>query len=134
MLLFLVGVISAATMIIPGISGSFILMLLGYYKPIIDTIRSLTNFSLLGHNILVLLPFGLGIIIGIIGVAKLIEFLLHKFEIKTYFGVLGFVLASIIAILTPLMATSLKLAEGIVSALLFVIGFLVAYKMGEINK
>ena len=45
-LLFLVGMIAAATMVIPGISGSFVLMLLGYYKPIVGTISNLTNLSL----------------------------------------------------------------------------------------
>ena len=76
--LFIVGIISAATMVIPGISGSFVLMLLGYYEPIVNTIRDLTNFSLLGHNLLILIPFGLGIIIGIVLIAKLIEYLLHR--------------------------------------------------------
>ena len=130
-LLFLVGVIASSTMIIPGISGSFVLMLLGYYEPIIDTIRSLTDFSLLGNNILVLCIFGIGVVIGIIVVAKLIEFLLKKFEIKTYFGVLGFVLASIIAIIKPLIGTNLNFLEVIIAFILFMAGFIAAYKMGE---
>ena len=130
-LLFLVGVIASSTMIIPGISGSFVLMLLGYYKPIIDTIRSLTDFSLLGNNILILGIFGIGVVIGIIVVAKLIEFLLKKFEIKTYFGVLGFVLASIIAIIKPLIGINLHFLEVIIAFILFMGGFVAAYKMGE---
>ena len=56
--LFIVGIISAATMVIPGISGSFVLMLLGYYEPIVNTLKDLTNFSLLTHNLLILIPFG----------------------------------------------------------------------------
>ncbi len=133
-ILFLVGMLASSTMIIPGISGSFVLMFLGYYKPLIDTIRSLTNFSLLGHNFLILAPFGLGVIIGIILVAKLIEFLLKKYETKTYYGVLGFVLASIIAIIYPLLATSFSIIEALVAAVLFIVGFLLAYKMGELEN
>lgn len=131
LLLFSVGIIASSTMIIPGISGSFVLMLLGYYKPIIDTVRSLTNFSLLGHNIIILGIFGLGVLIGIILVAKLIEFLLKKYEVKTYYGVLGFVLASMIAIIKPLLGIDLNFLEVIVAFILFIIGFLAAYKMSE---
>ena len=131
LLLFLVGVVASSTMIIPGISGSFVLMLLGYYKPIIDTIRSLTDFSLIGSNILILGVFGLGVVIGIIVVAKIIEFLLKKYEVKTYFGVLGFVLASMIAIIKPLIGTNLQFLEVIIGFVLFMLGFLAAYKMSE---
>ena len=81
-ILFLVGIIASATMVIPGISGSFVLMLLGFYEPIVNTIRSLTNFSLFSHNIIVLGIFGIGILIGIVLVSKLIEMLLKKYETK----------------------------------------------------
>lgn len=130
-MLFLVGMISSSTMIIPGISGSFVLMLLGYYEPIINTIKSLTNFNLLGHNLLILMPFGIGIIIGIILVAKLIEFLLKKYEVKTYYGVLGFVLASMIAIIKPILNIELTVIEVIIAIILSFLGFIIAYKLGE---
>ncbi len=131
LMLFLVGMIASSTMIIPGISGSFVLMLLGYYKPIIDTVRSLTDFSLLGNNIIILGVFGVGVLVGAVLVAKLIEFLLKKYEVKTYFGVLGFVLASMIAIIKPLMGGSLHFLEVIIAFILFMGGFLMAYKISE---
>lgn len=130
-ILFLVGIISAATMVIPGISGSFVLMLLGYYKPIIDTIKTLTDFSVLGHNLLILVPFGFGIIFGIIGVAKLIEFLLKKYTIQTYYGVLGFVLASMVAIIKPLLSVSPSIFELIIGIILVIGGGIGAFFLGE---
>ena len=130
-ILFIVGIISSATMVIPGISGSFVLMLLGYYKPIINTIRSLTNFNLLFHNIIVLGIFGLGVLIGIVLVSKLIELLLKKFETKTYFAVFGFVLASCIAIIKPLFYINISLLEIIIGIILFLIGTLFAYKISK---
>lgn len=129
-MLFLVGMIASATMIIPGISGSFMLMLLGYYKPIIDTLRSLTNFDLLGHNILILAPFGVGVLVGIVLVAKLIEFLLKKYEVQTYYGVLGFVLASMIAIVLPLIGVQITFLQVLCAVVLFMVGFGVAYRLG----
>ena len=131
MTLFIVGIISASTMIIPGISGSFVLMLLGYYKPIVDTIKNLTNLSLLKENIIILLPFGIGIIVGIIGVAKLIEYLLHKYPVKTYYGVLGFVTASIVAIIMPLLSVSPSLISVVLSIVLFIVGGVIAYHLGD---
>lgn len=129
-MLFIVGMVVSATMIIPGISGSFMLMMMGYYKPIIDTIRSLTDFSLLGQNILILAPFGIGVLVGIVLVAKLIEFLLKKFEIQTYFGVIGFVLASLAAIIMPLVGVSVDFVQVIIAIVVFMVGFLVAYRLG----
>ncbi len=129
--LFIVGMISAATMVIPGISGSFVLMLLGYYEPIVNTIKDLTNFSLLTHNILILIPFGLGIVIGIVLVARLIEYLLKRYPIKTYYGVLGFVLASLVAIIKPIVGISPSIIEIIIGIILVLIGGCIAYKLGD---
>lgn len=129
--LFIVGMVASATMVIPGISGSFVLMMLGYYEPIVNTIKDLTKFDLLGHNLLILIPFGLGIIVGIVLVAKLIEYLLKKYPFKTYYGVLGFVLASLVAIAKPLFGISPTILEVIISIVLVIAGGLVAYKLGD---
>lgn len=98
-LLFLVGMITSATMVIPGISGSLVLMILGYYYPIINMIRNLLSDSNnLVHNFLVLGVFGVGLLVGIVLIAKLIERLLERYKNKTYFGILGFIYGSIVAI------------------------------------
>ena len=131
LLLFIVGIIAAATMVIPGVSGSFVLMLLGYYKPIINTIRNLTNFNLLIHNGLVLGIFGIGVVLGIILVSKLIEYLLKHYETKTYYAVFGFVLASLIAIIKPLFSISFNVIEVIIGIILLIIGFSLAYKLSD---
>ena len=129
--LFIVGMVAAATMVIPGISGSFVLMMLGYYEPIVNTIKDLTKFDLLGHNLMILIPFGLGIIVGIVLVAKLIEYLLNKYPVKTYYGVFGFVLASLVAIIKPLFDISPSVIEVIIAVVLLVGGGLAAYKLGD---
>ena len=130
-LLFIVGIIASATMVIPGISGSFVLMLLGYYQPIINTVRSITNFNLIGQNIIILGIFGIGVLIGIILVSKLIEFLLKKFETKTYFAVFGFVIASCIAIIKPLVSYKISLLEIIIGIIIFFIGTFLTYKISK---
>jgi len=130
-ILFLVGMLASSTMVIPGVSGSFVLMLVGYYKPIINTISSLTDFNLIGHNLLIIGSFLLGAIIGIVLISKLIEFLLNKYETKTYYAVFGFIMASIIAIIKPLFSTNLNVLEVLIGLVLALVGFLVAFKLSE---
>ena len=80
--LFGVGVIAAATMVVPGVSGSMMLMLLGYYDTILKAINSfidaLMAFDMNGllTGVGILAPFGIGVVIGIFLIAKIIEFIL----------------------------------------------------------
>ena len=129
--LVLVGIVAAATMVIPGISGSFMLMMLGYYKPIVATISDLTNFANLTHNLLVLVPFGIGVVLGIFLIAKLIEYLLQKFEIPTYYAILGFVLSSTVSILIPI--TNWNVLSVSIGLVLCVIGYFISYKMSKMK-
>lgn len=130
-MLFLVGVVAAATMIIPGVSGSFVLMLLGYYKPIVDMIGALTKFNNIWQNIMILVPFGIGVLVGIVAISKLLEFLFKKYEVKTYFGVMGFIMASIITIFTGAEGLVFSVPQLLIGLMLLGIGFTAAYKLGE---
>lgn len=129
--LFLVGMIAAATMIIPGISGSFMLMVMGYYEPIINAINEFTSFNNLWNNFWILMPFGIGVLLGVIIIAKIIEFLFQKFEVPTYFGIIGFVLASLIGIFTSTGNLVFTPTFIIVGIILMVLGFVIAYKLGD---
>lgn len=131
LLLFIVGVVAAATMVIPGISGSFVLMLLGYYEPIINIIREFTKFKNFTSNFIILAVFGVGVLLGIIVIAKIIEYLLEKQPIKTYYGIIGFVLASIISIIIPLLELNFVISQVIIGIILLLIGMVIAYKLGE---
>ena len=101
-LLLVMGFIASSAMVIPGISGSFILMVLGYYDKIIYTVSTITDFNKLGSNLLILVPFGIGVAMGIIFMAKLITNLIKKHETKTYFAIMGFVLSSVVVLLLQL--------------------------------
>ena len=133
-LLFIVGIIAAATMVIPGVSGSLVLMILGYYYPVINTINALFKEDFMS-NAIILGVFGLGVIIGIVLISKLLEMLFKKYKVKTYFGVLGFVFASIIAI--PLAACielnsiPTSIDQIIISIVMIAIGTVISYNLGE---
>ena len=130
-LLFIIGMIAAGCMVIPGISGSFVLMLLGAYQPIISVIGDLTNFSNLGHNMTILIPFGIGVVAGIIVIAKILEYLFSKYEVSTYYAILGFIVASVIVLSVTVVGAHASIVELIFGIVLFVIGSTVGYKLGE---
>ena len=94
LLMLLYGVIASSTMIIPGISGSFVMLLLGVYGKIIAAVAALTSSNLLSAVIL-LLPFGIGVVLGLVFCSKLIKFLLSKYPNITYAAIFGFVVGSI---------------------------------------
>lgn len=135
--LFAVGVIAAATMVIPGVSGSMMLLLLGYYNPIIATInefiKSLVALDVQGilHGCGVLIPAGLGMVVGIFAIAKLIEVILKKFPTQTYWAILGLIIASPIAILMVGELGTITVVSVLVSVVTFAIGFAVAVKLGD---
>lgn len=88
--LFFVSMLAASAMILPGISGSFIMLLFGTYTTILSAISS--------FNIIILIPAALGILIGIFGGAKIINILLIKSPNITYALICGLVIGSIYSI------------------------------------
>lgn len=134
--LFFIGVLASATMVVPGVSGSMILLTIGYYNPIIQTINRCTsslspfNRTELLSSIGILLPFGIGIVIGIFAIAKLIEFLLSRFEVKTFYAILGLITASPIAIYMSVGVTTINVTNVAVSIVTFGVGFIIAFFLG----
>lgn len=137
--LFVVGIIASATMVIPGVSGSMMLMLMGYYEPIIKTInsfiKSLVAFDMQGilQGCGVLVPMGIGIVIGIFAIAKLVEIIFEKFPLYAYWAIIGLIVASPIAILLLNLGSGIVITiwSVIVSIICFGAGFVVAMKLGE---
>lgn len=98
--IFFMGIIAAATMIIPGVSGSLVLMILGYYFGVINSIKDFItglkdfDFAVMFNRALILVPFAIGCLIGIFFISKLIEWLFLHYASATFSGILGLILAS----------------------------------------
>lgn len=98
-LIFLVGMAASMTMIVPGISGSALLLVLGYYTAIVsNVVGNIFDLSNIVYNLEVLIPFLLGAAVGVILFSRVIEHCLERFKSQSYFAILGFILASCIAI------------------------------------
>lgn len=135
--LFVVGMVASATMVIPGVSGSLILMLLGFYTPVVETIstfiKGLLAFdqaAILG-GIVILIPFGIGVVVGMFAIAKLIEFLLAKFEAPTYSSILGLVIASPVVVFMTLEGITFSVFSILTGIIALAIGFFIALKLGN---
>lgn len=116
---FVAGFIAAATMILPGISGSFMLLLIGLYEPIIEIVK---NFDIINMGIV-----GVGVILGFLSMTKIIEKLFDKYPQTAYCIIFGLVVGSIFVIF-PGITIGLM---GIVSILCCLLGFGVAYAIGK---
>lgn len=88
--IFLCGAISICAMILPGISGSFILLVMGKYHYIMQAITDL--------NWPVIIMFGVGCVVGILAFAKLLHWLLARWERQTMLVLLGFVFGSLVRV------------------------------------
>lgn len=139
LILFVVGVITSATMVIPGVSGSMVLMLMGFYEPILititDFVKALVHLDMNGilAGCGVLIPFGIGVVAGIFGIAKLVEIVFEKFPLYAYWAIIGLIVASPVAIV--LMNFNVFSQVTVLSAVTGVIalaaGFMAALKLGD---
>ena len=134
--LFAVGVIAAATMVIPGVSGSMVMMILGYYNTIIDTISAFIN-ALLAFDIaemlvccIVLVPFGIGAVVGVVAVAKFVEFVFKKFSQIAYWAIIGLIVASPFAILIMMGSVAIGVVEILTGIVMLAVGFVISMKLG----
>lgn len=93
---FVVAMIAISAMILPGISGSTILLIFGIYIPIMNKIKSFMHFDFSAIPSLVI--FGLGIIFGIMVFAKVARKCLEKHRSETVYAILGLMLGSIYSI------------------------------------
>ncbi|MGM0568080.1 MAG: DUF368 domain-containing protein [Elusimicrobiota bacterium] len=91
---FLSGAAAISAMILPGLSGSFVLLLMGSYEYIVEAVRmsSAGNF----YYMKVVLVFGLGCLAGLVIFARLMKFLLNKHRDRTLYFLTGLVLGSVV--------------------------------------
>jgi putative membrane protein len=91
-----IGVVGSAALVVPGISGSMLLLILGYYNPIIALI---TEHFLKGEDMLtalgVLGVLGVGIVVGFFLISVIMKLLLERCPRGTYFAILGFIVGSV---------------------------------------
>ncbi|MEL6498519.1 MAG: DUF368 domain-containing protein [Planctomycetota bacterium] len=94
------GIAGASAMILPGVSGAYLLLLLGLYDTIINSIKTFVeagrsaDLNAAIGEMGVVVPVGIGVVLGVVVVSNLLRFLLHRYESATLGVLLGLLLAA----------------------------------------
>ena len=96
-----VGAVAAVALTVPGLSGSLILLIIGFYRPLVDNAEGWAqelfhgDFSHTGAFFGVICCFALGCLIGVVVVSKIMNILLKKWRKETFFTIIGFIAGSV---------------------------------------
>lgn len=133
--IFIAAMIAISAMVLPGISGSTLLLIFGLYMPIMNAIKEFLhlNFSYLP----VLIVFGLGVLTGIILVIKLIKIALQKYRSQTVYLIIGLMIGSLYAIVMG--PTTLENAQSAMNLstfniIWFIVGCIIILGLEKIKK
>lgn len=128
------GAIASSTMVIPGVSGSMIMMLLGYYNSVINAMNDLRGGD--WSSLAILLPYVIGLLVGIVFIAKLMNFLLKKHGALTFCAIFGLVIGSPVALLMQNRECFALANTGnwIASIVCLIVGFAIAWFMSTLDK
>ena len=121
--ILLAGSLAISAMVLPGISGSTLLLIFGLYISIMTGIKNLLHFDL--SYLPALIVFGLGVIIGVLGIIKLIKKALKNYRSQTIYLVIGLMIGSIYAIImgpTTLEVPKSPMSVNTFNILFFIIG------------
>lgn len=125
---FLSGMIESVSAIVPGISGTAMLMLIGSYEKIVYLFANILNIRVIIDNITIVIPFMFGTVFGIFVSIKLINFLFKRFYHQTYNIVLGFLLGSVFMMIN---SCDFDLKSIMISSVYFIISFLFIKKVNH---
>lgn len=137
-LLFVIGLVGSSALVVPGISGSMLLLIFGYYNPIVSLATDhLFKGRDIGQSIAVLCTVGGGIIIGFFLISIVMKWLLANCQRGTYFSILGFIIGSIPTVfISTAKESGLSFSSlmpnawyWIVSAVLLLIGFAISFSL-----
>lgn len=117
--IFISGMIAISAMVLPGISGSTILLIFGLYTPILNAIKQVLEFNF--EYLPSIIIFGFGIIAGILLTVRVVRSLLRKFRAQTIYCIIGLMIGSIYAVIMG--PTSLEIPRPPMSLATFSIVF-----------
>lgn len=132
---FVAGMVAISAMVLPGISGSTLLLIFGLYLPIINGIKETLHLNL--EFVPILFIFGLGVIAGIFLVIRLVKKALEKYRSQTIYTIIGLMIGSIYAIImgpTSLSAPKSPLSFATFSVIAFIVGGVVVFLMEYIKN
>ncbi|HCV1518171.1 TPA: DUF368 domain-containing protein [Staphylococcus aureus] len=125
---FIAGMCASSAMLLPGISGSFMLLVFGVYGTVMLAISEVVKLNFTGLPIL--LAVGFGVLAGFIISSKIIQYFLTHHKLMAFALIIGFVVGSLFAVF-PGLPTNIVM--WFVSLVVFIIGFIVSLTLGRIT-
>lgn len=124
-MLIIMGLVEAISMIVPGLSGTALLMLFGYYNAIITSYNTL--------NMSVLIPFIIGLTVGILLISKIMIYLFENYKSKTETIIYALSISSVLTLLLETMKNNYNLKEITISLILLIIGYSITKMMEKLK-
>ena len=116
---FLSGIVDAMGTVVPGVSSTALLMIIGTYNSVIEAIG---NFN----NIRILIPFGIGMVVGLLSSIKIINYLFNKCEGKVYAFILGMLLSSIVLLVIQAFKYRVNIIVLIIGMVFMILGIFIS--------
>lgn len=132
---FLAGMVAISAMVLPGISGSTLLLIMGLYLPVITAVKDILHFNF--KSFPTVFVFGCGVLVGVFSVVKLIRKALERFRAQTIFTIIGLMLGSIYAVIMgPTTLDTPQAAMGFheFSIVFFIIGAVVIFGIQKMKN
>ena len=120
---FFTAMIAITAMVLPGISGSTLLLIFGLYVPIIGAVKEFLHMNM--DYFPILMVFGLGVVTGIVGIIKIIKMCLERYRSQTIYTIIGLMTGSLYAITmgpTTLDVPRVPMSPSTFSILFFLLG------------
>ncbi len=124
-----------SAMVLPGISGSTLMLIFGLYVPVLTTIKEVMKFNF--NYFKALFVFGIGVILGIVLVIKLVKIALEKYRSQTVYCIIGLMIGSLYAIVmgpTTLEVPKDSMTFNTFNILFFVIGILIIFGLEQLKR
>ena len=95
--IFICGMIAISAMVLPGISGSTMLLIFGLYTPTLNSIKQILKFKF--EYLPGIIIFGFGVLFGLFAAVRIVRYLLKKFRGETMYCIIGLMIGSIYAVI-----------------------------------
>ncbi|MBI5974109.1 DUF368 domain-containing protein [Staphylococcus canis] len=126
---FIAGICASSAMLLPGISGSFVLLLFGVYSTVTYAIAEIVRFNFIALPVII--AVGLGVLVGFLGASKLITYLIEHYTYLTYAAILGLVIGSLFSVFPGLPTNGLT---WVISIITLILGFSASYILGKYTE
>lgn len=128
-LLFVVGVVIALSKIVPGLSGAAILLAIGLYTPLMDLVGGM-DMSVIADRAVAIVPIGLGIVVGAIGLAKVVDYFMRNNRRSTYYCILGMTAGSVVTVTVQ----ALQGLDGTMMVAASLVGIVIGLAFGHVLR